>query len=113
MSLAVLLPPGKLLCDITLLLELSHTIMSAVGDSFELPLGFGVDVGAFVKGMEELVLLICIGVKEALLALLLLKVEGLNGSSQAPLLCNQAANIIVHIMELLELSCNFPVFLGL
>ena len=113
MSPAVLFPPGKLLCDITLHLELSCTVTSAVGDSCELPLGFGVNVGAFMEGTEELVLLKCMGAEEALLALFLLKVEGLNGSGQAPLLCNQAGNVIMHVMELLELSCDSPVFLGL
>ena len=85
---------------------------SAVGDSYELPLGFGVDVGALMKGAEELVLLICMEAKEVSLALFFLKVEGFNGSSQIPLLCDQASDVIVHIIEPLELSCNSPVFLG-
>ena len=87
-------------------------MMSAVGDSCELPLRFGVNVGALMKGAEELVPLVCVGAKEVLLALLLLKVEGLNGSSQAPLLSDQAGNVIVHVMKQLELSCNSTVFLG-
>ena len=66
-----------------------------------------------MEGVEELVLLICMRAKEASLALLLLKVKGLNGSGQAPLLCNQAGNVIMCVMEPLELSCNSPVLLGL
>ena len=62
--------------------------------------------------MKELVPLVGMGAEEALLALFLLQVEGFNGSGQALLLCNQAGNVIMHVMVLLELSCNFPVFLG-
>ena len=57
MSPVVLLPSSKPPCDITLLLELSCTVTSAVEDRCELPLEFGVDVGALMKGVEELVLL--------------------------------------------------------
>ena len=66
-----------------------------------------------MESAKELVPLIGMGAKEALLALLQLQLEGFNGSSQAPLLCNHAGNVIVHVMIPLELSCNSPVFLGL
>ena len=66
-----------------------------------------------MEGMEELIPLIGIGAEEALLALVQLLLEGFNGSGQALLLCNQAGNVIMHVMVPLELSCNSPVFLGL
>ena len=112
MSSAVLLPPGKLPCDITLWLELSCTMTCAVGDGSELPLGLGVNVGALMEGTKELVPLIGMGAKEVLLAQVQLMLEGFNGSGQALLLCNQAGNVIVCVMVLLELSCNSPVLLG-
>ena len=56
--LAVLLPSCKLLCDITLWLESSHTMAQAAWNGGELPLGFGVDVRSLVEGVEELVLLV-------------------------------------------------------
>ena len=62
--------------------------------------------------MEELVPLVGMGAKEALLALVQLLLEGFNGSSQAPLLCDQAGNVIMCVMVPLELSCNHPVLLG-
>ena len=65
-----------------------------------------------MEGVEELVPLIGIGAEEVSLALLQLLLEGFNGSGQAPLLCNQGGNVMVHVMVLLELSCNSPVFLG-
>ena len=87
-------------------------MMWAVRDGSELPLGFGVNVGSLMEGVKELVLFICMGAEEASLALFLLKVEGLNGSGQALLLCDQAGNVIVHVLEPLELSCNSPILLG-
>ena len=66
-----------------------------------------------MEGTEELVPLIGMGAKEMPLALLQLVMEGLNGSSHAPVLCNQGGNDIVHVMVPLELSCNSPVLLGL
>ena len=65
-----------------------------------------------MKGTEELVPLVSMGAKEVSLTLVQLLLEGFNGSGQAPLLCNQAGNIIVHVMVLLELSCNSPVLLS-
>ena len=65
-----------------------------------------------MEGMEKLVLLVHVGAEEVSLTLFLLEVEGFNGSGQAPLLCDQAGNVIVCVMELLELSCNSPIFLG-
>ena len=65
-----------------------------------------------MEGTEQLVPLIGVGAREVLLALLQLQLEGINSSSQAPFLCNQAGNFIVHVMIPLELSCNSPVFLG-
>ena len=62
--------------------------------------------------MEELVLLVGMGAKEVVLALVQLLLEGFNRSSQAPLLCDQGGNFIVHVMVPLELSCNSPVLLG-
>ena len=46
------------------------------------------------------------------LYVLQLLLEGLNGSGQALVLCNQGGNVIMHVMVLLELSCNSPVLLG-
>ena len=58
---AVLLPPGKPPCDITLQSGLSCTVVQASGDRGELPLGLGVDVGTLMEGTEELVLFVCMG----------------------------------------------------
>ena len=66
-----------------------------------------------MEGVEELVLLIGMGAEQALLALVQLDLGCLNGSSHAPLLCDQGGNFSMHIMISLELSCNSPVFLGL
>ena len=84
----------------------------ASGDRGELPLGFWVDVGALMKGAEELVLLICMGAEEALLALVQLDLSCFDGSSHAPLLCDHGGNFSVCVMIALELSCDSPVFLG-
>ena len=66
-----------------------------------------------MEGMEELVPFIGMRAEEALLALLQLLLEGLNGSGQAPVLCDQGGNVIMCVMVWLELSCNSPVLLGL
>ena len=87
--------------------------MCAVGDRSELPLGLGVDVWTLMEGTEELVPLIGMRAEEVSLTLVQLLLEGFNGSSQAPLLCDQAGNVIVHVIVLLELSCNSPVLLSL
>ena len=47
-----------------------------------------------------------------LLALIQLDLGCLNGSGHAPLLCDQGGNFSVHVMVLLELSCDSPVFLS-
>ena len=47
------------------------------------------------------------------LALVQLDLSCLDGSSHTPLLCNHGSNFIVHVMIMLELSCDSPVFLGL
>ena len=86
--------------------------MQAVGDRSELPLGFGVDVRALMKGMEELVPLVGMGAEQSSQALVQLELSGFNGSSHTPWLCDQGSNFIVHVMVLLKLSCNSPVFLG-
>ena len=65
-----------------------------------------------MEGAEELVLLIGMGPEEASLALVQLDLSCLNGSGHAPLLCNQGGNFSVHLVVLLELSCDPPVFLG-
>ena len=65
-----------------------------------------------MKGAEQLVPLIGMGAKEVSLTLIQLLLEGFNSSVQALLLCDQAGNVIVHFMVLLELSCNSPVLLG-
>ena len=41
-----------------------------------------------MEGVKELIVLIAMGAEEALLALLQLLLEGLNGSGQALMLCN-------------------------
>ena len=65
-----------------------------------------------MEGAEELVLLVGMGAEQALLALVQLDLGHFDGSGHAPLLCNQGGNFSVHVMVLLELSCNSPVFLG-
>ena len=65
-----------------------------------------------MEGVEELVLLVGMGPEQLPLALVQLYLGGFNGSSHAPLLCNQGNNFSVHVMVLLELSCDSPVFLG-
>ena len=87
--------------------------MQAVGDRSKLPLGFGIDVRALMEGTKELVSFVGMGTEEALLALPQLLLEGLNGSGQALLLCNQAGNVIICVIVLLELRCNSTVLLGL
>ena len=62
-----------------------------------------------MEEVEELVLLIGMRTEKASLALLQLLLEHFNGSGQAPVLCDQGGNIIVHVMIPLELSCNSPV----
>ena len=47
-----------------------------------------------------------------LLALVQLDLGSFDGSSHTPLLCNQGSNFSMHVMVLLELSCDPPVFLG-
>ena len=108
------MPPCKPLCDITLHLGSSRTAAQAPQDrgEGELPLALGVNVGSLMEGMEELVSLIGMGAKQALLALIQLDLGGFDGSGHAPLLCNQGSNFSVCVMVLLELSCDSPVFLG-
>ena len=65
-----------------------------------------------MKGAEELVLLVGMRAEQLSLALVQLDLGHLNGSSHAPLLCDQGGNFSVHVMVLLELSCDSPVFLG-
>ena len=65
-----------------------------------------------MKGTEELVPLIGMGAKQSPLALVQLDLGHLNGSSHAPLLCDQGSNFSMHVMVPLELSCDSPVFLG-
>ena len=65
-----------------------------------------------MEGMEELVLLICMGSEQVVLALVQLYLGSFNGSGHAPLLCDQSGNFSVHVMVPLELSCNSPVFLS-
>ena len=65
-----------------------------------------------MEGTEELVLLIGVGAEQASLALVQLDLSSLNGSSHAPLLCDQGGNFSMHVMVLLELSCDSPVLLG-
>ena len=65
-----------------------------------------------MKGAEQLVSLVGMGAKQALLALAQLDLSCLDGSSHAPLLCNHGGNFSVHIVISLELSCDSPVFLG-
>ena len=65
-----------------------------------------------MEGAEQLVLLISMGTKEALLALVQLDLSCLDGSGHAPLLCDQGSNFSMHLMVPLELSCDSPVFLG-
>ena len=65
-----------------------------------------------MEGAEELVLLIGVRAKQVSLSLVQLYLSYLNGSDHAPLLCNQGGNFSVHVMILLELSCDSPVLLG-
>ena len=55
-----------------------------------------------------------IGVRAEQLSLALVQLDlgHLNGSSHAPLLCDQGGNFSMPVMVLLELSCDSPVFLG-
>ena len=66
-----------------------------------------------MKGVEELVPLVGMKAEEALLALFQLLLEGLNGSGQALVLCDQGGSVSMCVMVWLELSCNSPVLLGL
>ena len=84
----------------------------AARDRSELPLGLWVDVGALMEGVEKLVPLVCVGAKQASLALIQLDLSCLNGSGHAPLLCNHGGNFSVCVMVPLELSCDSPVLLG-
>ena len=65
-----------------------------------------------MEGAEELVLLVGMGAKQASLALVQLDLGGFNGSSHAPLLCDQGGNFSMRVMVPLELSCDSPVLLG-
>ena len=65
-----------------------------------------------MEGAEKLVPLVCVGAKQASLALIQLDLSCLNGSGHAPLLCDHGNNFSMHVMVLLELSCNSPVLLG-
>ena len=65
-----------------------------------------------MEGTEELVPLIGMGAEQALLALVQLDLGSFNGSSHTPLLCDQGGNFSMHVMILLELSCNSSVLLG-
>ena len=65
-----------------------------------------------MEGAKELVSLIGMGAEQASLTLVQLDLSCLNGSSHAPLLCDQGGNFSVHLMVLLKLSCDPPVFLG-
>ena len=47
------------------------------------------------------------------LTLVQLDLGHLDGSSHTPLLCDQGGNFSVHVMVLLELSCDPPIFLSL
>ena len=84
----------------------------AAWDGGELPLGLGIDVGALMEGVEELVSLIGMWTEQVPLALVQLYLGSFDGSGHAPLLCNQGGNFSVHVMVPLELSCNSPVLLG-
>ena len=66
-----------------------------------------------MEGTEKLVLLIGMGPEQSLLALVQLHLSSFNGSSHAPLLCDQGSNFSVHLMISLELSCDSPVLLSL
>ena len=65
-----------------------------------------------MEGTEKLVLLVCMGAKQVLLALIQLDLSCLDGSSHAPLLCDHGGNFSMCVMVPLELSCDSPVFLG-
>ena len=65
-----------------------------------------------MEGTEKLILLVCVGAEQMLLALIQLDLSCLDGSGHAPLLCDHGSNFSVHVMVPLELSCNSPVFLG-
>ena len=65
-----------------------------------------------MEGVKELVLLICMGAKQVTLALVQLYLGCLDGSSHAPLLCDQGSNFSVCLVISLELSCDSPVFLS-
>ena len=65
-----------------------------------------------MEGTEELVPFVGMGAKEALLALLQLLLSSLDCGSQAALFCNKSGDVIVHVMILLELSYDPPIFLG-
>ena len=65
-----------------------------------------------MEGAEKFVPLVCVGAEQASLALIQLDLSCLDGSSHAPLLCDHGGNFSIHVMVLLELSCDSPVFLG-
>ena len=65
-----------------------------------------------MEGAEELVPFVGVETKEASLALVQLDLSCLDGSSHAPLLCDQGSNFSMCLMVSLELSCDSPVFLG-
>ena len=65
-----------------------------------------------MEGAEKLVPLIGMGAEQTLLALVQLDLGCFDGSSHAPLLCDQGGNFSMCVMVPLELSCASPVFLG-
>ena len=81
-------------------------------DRGELPLRLWVDVGALMEGAEQLVPLVGVGAEQASLALIQLDLGCLDGSGHTPLLCDHGSNFSVHVMVVLELSCDSPIFLG-
>ena len=51
-----------------------------------------------MEKVKKLVVFVGMGAKEALAAVLLLVLEGLNGGSQAVLLCDKGCNVILGVM---------------
>ena len=62
--------------------------------------------------MEELIPLVGMGAEQASLALVQLDLGSIDGSGHAPLLCDHGGNFSMHVMVLLELSCDPPIFLS-
>src|SRR5580692_4039524 len=106
MSSVVLLPSCKLICDITLPLESSHTMARAVGDGGELTLPPVFEVRPFGEMPEDGITLVHVRSEDASVALLLLVLEGINMGPEAVEFPLQGSEIVGRVKVMAELSSN-------